>query len=67
MGINLGPDFEKSVAALAGINPTSYYPGSLDIAMLNPDPTADTTVQFVAQAGVSTVALKALIASTVKA
>jgi hypothetical protein len=67
MGINLGPDFEKSVAALAGINPTSYYPGSLDIAMLNPDPTAPSTVTFTAQASVPTGSLKALIASTVKA
>jgi hypothetical protein len=66
MAINLGAAFEKSVAVMAGIDPASFYPGSLTIEMINPDPTAQTAVTFIAQAGVPTAELKALIASTVQ-
>lgn len=63
MAVNMGPAFELAVAKLAGIDPTSYYPGSLEIVMINPDEKAETMVRFTAQAGVPTTQLKALIVS----
>lgn len=57
MAVNLGPDFEAEVAALAGI--TQFEAGSLDIQFLNP--TGDTTVRLTVSQNVDTTALKALI------
>jgi len=58
-GINLGPDFERDVASLAGIDHDSIDPGTLDIALLNPG--GNTTVRFKVHTDVSTPDLQALI------
>lgn len=56
MPIQLGPAFETAVLTLAGIDPTSIDPGSLDITLLNP--AGDTTVRCTLVLSVDTDALK---------
>jgi hypothetical protein len=57
-GLNLGPDFETDVATLASI--TSFDPGSLNIALLNPSG-GPTTVRLTVAINIDTTELKALI------
>jgi hypothetical protein len=57
MAIELGPKFEADVAAAAGI--TGYDPGSLTIALLNPN--GATTLRWTVSMNVDTATLKALV------
>lgn|GEM_PF-6839956 len=57
MPIQLGPAFETAVLTLAGIDPTTIDPGSLDITLLNP--AGDTTVRCTLVLSVDTADLKA--------
>lgn len=59
MAINLGTSFEADVAELAGV--TAFDPGTLDIALLNPNG-GDTTVRFTCAINVDTAALRTIIA-----
>ena len=58
-GINLGPAFNADLIALAGWNPDTVDPATLDIPLVNPG--GRTTVRVTATADVDSAALQALI------
>jgi hypothetical protein len=59
LSLNLGPDFEQALIALAGWDPTTIDTGSTDIALLNTG--GQTTVRATVTASVDTDALMTLI------
>jgi hypothetical protein len=59
MAVNLGPDFEAALIALAGWNPADIDPASTDIALVNPS--GKTTVRATIVAQVDTATLSVLI------
>ncbi|MFF2054124.1 hypothetical protein ACFVU2_21135 [Leifsonia sp. NPDC058194] len=65
MPIALGPAFETAVLTLAGIDPTTIDPGSLDITLLNP--AGDTTVRCTLVLSVNTDAVKAAMKNALEA
>lgn len=56
--IGSNPPFEAAVAQLVGIDPATVDPGSMQIMLVNPDPTVDTTIRFTVVASINTPLLK---------
>lgn len=59
MAINLGPTFDTAILTLAGIDPTTVDPGTLDIATLNPN--GDTTIRACVAVQVNTAELVTIL------
>lgn len=65
MPLFIDADLEAAILKIAGIDPATIDPGSIDIQLINPDEKQPTTVRFTRVVAVPTVALKAAIAASV--